>query len=56
MLRKEENKCLIEWEPINKRSLTALFKSKFHNVTLIQCYAPTNQAEQATIDEFYEQL
>ena len=56
MLRKEANKCLIEWEPINERLMTARFKSKFQNVTLIQCYAPTNQAEQATKDEFYEQL
>lgn len=30
--------------------------SKIQKVTIIQCYAPTNVAEQKTKEEFYNQL
>ena len=35
--------CLISWEPISERLITARFRSKIWNITLIQCYAPTRK-------------
>ena len=35
-------KSLQEWQPINKRVISATFNSKYVKLTIIQCYAPTN--------------
>ena len=49
---------LISWEPINSRLITALFRTSHGkiNVRVIQCYAPRNEAEEATKEEFYNAL
>jgi len=49
-------KALLEWKPISSRIITARFHSKIRNTTIIQCYAPTEEADDITKDEFYEQL
>lgn len=54
MIRKEQN--LLEWEPISEKLITARFDSKYCKLTIIQCYAPTNEAEDDIKDDFYEQL
>ena len=36
--------------------MTARFQSKFQKVTIIQCYAPTNAADQEVKEDYYEQL
>ena len=36
--------------------LTARFSSKWRNMTVIQCYAPTNSNEEEIKEEFYEEL
>ncbi|CAH8608261.1 unnamed protein product [Heterobilharzia americana] len=46
----------MQWEPISSRIMTARFNSKGRKVTIIQCYAPTNNAEQEKKEEFYRQL
>lgn len=45
-----------EWEPINETILRARFQSKFQEVSIIQCYAPTNPADREVKEEFYEQI
>ena len=42
---------LMEWEPINERLIKARFK-----LTIIQCYAPTNDSEDDMKEEWYDQL
>ena len=48
--------ALMEWIPVNSRIIVARFQSKIRNTTIIQCYAPTEDADENSKDEFYEQL
>ena len=49
-------KTLSEWKPVNDRMMKVRFNSKFAKLTIIACYAPTEEAEEEEKDEFYEQL
>ena len=40
----------------NDRMISVYFQGKPFNVTLIQVYAPTRNAEEAEIEQFYENL
>ena len=55
MLAPEAQRALIGWEPVSSRIITAKFTSKRKNINLhiIQCYAPTNDADDEKKDEFY---
>ena len=39
-----------------KRMISVCFQGKLFNITLIQVYAPTSNAEEAEIEQFYEDL
>nr|KAG5713359.1 hypothetical protein BaRGS_024907 [Batillaria attramentaria] len=51
-------RALIGWEPVNSRIITAKFitKKKDIKLNIIQCYTPTNDAEEEKKDDFYQQL
>ena len=40
----------------NNRMISVCFKGKSFNITVIQAYAPTNNAEEAEVEWFYEDL
>ena len=51
-----EGVAIMEWKPINSRLVKARLKGKQNNLTLIQCYAPTNNSEDDMKDNFYLRL
>ena len=40
----------------NDRMISVLFQGKPFSITVIQFYAPTNNAEEAEVERFYEDL
>ena len=48
--------CLVKWTPVNERILFARFKTKFHSLSIIVCYAPTNDANIVDKEHFYDDL
>ena len=58
MLAPDAQRALVGWEPVNSRIITAKFTTKKKDIRLnnIQCYAPTNDAEEERKEEFYQQL
>ena len=56
IMNKDCAKSLMEWEPINERLIRARFNSIYAKTTIIQCYAPTNDADDEAKDSYYEAL
>ena len=56
MLSGYVKKCLMEWEPVDDRIITARINAKIQKITIIQCYAPMNNAEPYEKEEFYNKL
>ena len=56
MLSKTAKNSLTEWEPTSERIMWMRLKAKCQNFTIIQCYAPTNDADEEETDNFYERL
>ena len=53
ILSKGAARSLLEWEPVSERIIRARFNSRWQQVTVIQCYAPTNEATEEEKVEFY---
>ena len=53
LIQKENNNTLLEWKPINEQFLYARFNSRFIKLSVVTCYAPTEEAEK---DNFYDNL
>jgi len=57
LLDKEAKTSFIEWQPVSSRIIVAHFKTtNIRNTVMIQCYAPTEVAEDVKRQEFYVQL
>ena len=56
IIQKKKGNTLLEWKPINERPLYARFKSRFIKLSVVTCYAPTEEAEQEEKDNFYDSL
>ena len=49
-------KCSIGCNLKNDRMISVCFQGKPFNITVIQVYAPTSNAEEAEVEQFYEDL
>lgn len=49
-------KILLEWKPLGSRLLKARFNSRYTKLTVIVCYAPTEDTDEVDKDDFYKQL
>ena len=47
IMSREKERTLIEWKPAGPRLLKARFNSKYTKLTVIVCYAPTEDADEA---------
>lgn len=57
LLSAESRRSLLDWKPVNERIITARFSSYPKNVTIVQVYAPTNDANRVEeSEEFYDRL
>ena len=56
LISKKVSKSLLEWQPFGPRLLKERFNSKYTKLTVVTCYAPTEEAEDADKENFYEQL
>ena len=56
MLSQNTAKSLLEFKPINERLITARLQGKHGSITVVQCYAPTNDSSEDEKDQFYSSL
>ena len=49
-------KCVLGCNLKNDRMISVCFQGKPFNITTIQVYAPTSNAEEAEVEQFYEDL
>ena len=58
MLSRKAAGSLVRWEPLGSRIITATFRTnkKDINLTIINCYAPTNNKEEEEKEAFYSRL
>jgi len=54
-MNKEARRSLIEWSPISERIILGCFKTKIRNLTIIQCYAPTEMKDK-NMKNIFKQL
>ena len=56
VMTKQAAGCLESWVPVSDRIMTARFTSRFIKTTVVQVYAPTNEADEEAKDSFYDLL
>ena len=56
LVNKNIGGALLEWIPISERIITARIQTKLRNMSIVQCYAPTENAELDEKEAFYSLL
>ena len=56
MVNKRVRNAVLGWNLKNDRMISVRFQGKAFNITVIQIYAPTSNAEEAEVKRFYEDL
>ena len=56
MVNKRVQNALLGCNIKNDRMISVNFQGKLFNITVIQVYAPTSNAEKAEVEKFYEDL
>ena len=56
MVNKRVRNAVLRFNLKNDRMISVRFQGKPFNITVIQAYAPTSNAEEAEVERFYEDL
>ena len=56
MVHKRVGNAVLGCNLKNDRMISVRFQGKSFNITVIQVYAPTSNAEEAEVEQFYEEL
>ena len=56
MVNNEVQNAVLGWNLKNAKTISVRFQGKPFNITVIQVYAPTSNAEEAEVKRFYEDL
>ena len=56
MVNKRVQNAVLRCNLKNERMIPVRFQGKPFNITVIQVYAPTSNAEEAEVEQFYEDL
>jgi len=56
LAKKETVKNIMGFEPINERIYKLRLKGKYHNITIINIHAPTEEKDEETKERFYAEL
>ena len=56
IINKRVQNAVLEYNLKNDRMISVHFQGKLFNITVIQVYAPTRNAEEAEVERFYEDL
>ena len=56
MVNKRVQKAILGCNLKNERTISVRFQGKPFNITVIQVYAPTSNAEEAEVERFYEDV
>ena len=56
MVNKRVQNAVLRYNLKNDRMISVRFQGKPFNITVIQVYAPTSNAEEAEVERFYEDL
>ena len=56
MVNKRVRNAVLRCNLKNNRTISVRFQGKPFNITVIQVYAPTSNAEEAEVEQFYEDL
>ena len=56
MVNKRVQNAALGFHLKNDRKISVHFQGKLFNITVIQVYAPTTNAEEAEVEQFYEDL
>ena len=56
MVNKRVQNAVLGYNLKNNRMISVCFQSKPFNITVIQAYAPTSNAEEPEVEQFYEDL
>ena len=52
IISRNASRSVLEFSPISERICTLQIKGKFHNITFVNVYAPTEDSEDEIVDEF----
>jgi exonuclease III len=56
IVRKDIDGSVLGFEPCNERLCRLRIRGKFHNITIISAYAPTEDNDEALKEQFHEDL